>query len=449
MSARFTRPMPGDPTPVRFPRIIRERLDNGLGVWTIPYGAIPVATAMLVISRGTGDDPSTLHGLASLTGDLLDEGAGDLDAIGLAEALARIGTQLDIDVAPDAMTVTCSGLSRALDRMLELLASVVRRPHLEVSDFARVRELRVNRLRQLSRSAGTMADRTYVSAVFGDHAYGHGALGTTAALGRTTVDDARDFWRQNLGPSIATLIVVGDVRSAEVAAAARRVFDSWDASLEPSRTGLVAGVPDPRVLVVDRQGAAQSELRIGHLAPGRSTADYHALVVLNAVLGGQFTSRINRRLREEKGITYGAHTSFDFRRLAGSFSCDTSVQSDATADAVADVLAEFTGIRDSVVSHDELAAARASLTRGYVRSFETASQIARAAMQLVVHGLPDDTFDRFVPAVEAVGFDQVHAVATRHVRPDQATVVVVGDASACALPLERIGRPVEAVTPEF
>jgi zinc protease len=168
--------VPGEATPVRFPRITREQLDNGLRVWTIPYGAIPVATVTLVISRGTGDDPAHLHGLASLTGDLLDEGAGDLNAIGLAEAFARLGTQLDIDVGPDALTVSCSGLSRSLDRALELLASVVRHPRLEAPDFARVRELRVNRLRQLSRSAGTVADRAYVTALFGGHAYGHGAL---------------------------------------------------------------------------------------------------------------------------------------------------------------------------------------------------------------------------------------------------------------------------------
>jgi zinc protease len=449
MSARFTRPAPGEAAPVRFPHIAREQFDNGLRIWTIPYGAIPVATVTLLFARGTGDDPVHQHGLASLTGDLLDEGAGDLDAIGLAEAFARLGTQLDIDVSPDVMTVSCSGLSHALDRALELVASVVRRPRLGASDFARVRELRVNRLRQLSRSAGTVADRAYVTAVFGDHAYGHGALGTTAALEAMTVDDARGFWRDHVGPSIATLIVVGDVVSADVTAAARRVFGAWDAAIGPSTIGAASAAPDPRVLLVDRPGAAQSEVRIGHVAPGRSTPDYHALVVLNAVLGGQFTSRINRRLREEKGITYGAHTSFDFRRLAGSFSCDTSVQSDATADAVADVLAEFAALRATVVSDEELAAARASLTRGYVRNFETASQIARAAMQLAVHNLPDDTFDRFVPAVEAVGRDDVQRVATIHVRPDEATVVVVGDAAACAGPLENIGRPVESATPEF
>jgi zinc protease len=449
VTSRFTRPAPGAAVPVRFPPIVRDQLDNGLRIWTVPYGAVPVATATLVIDRGTGDDPSHLHGLASLTGDLLDEGAGELDAIGLGEAFARLGTQLDIDVGPDATTLSCAGLSRSIDRVLALMADVVRRPSLAASDFIRVRELRVNRLRQLSRSAGTMADRAYVSAVFADHAYGHGALGTTAALGAMTVDHAREFWSTRFGPSVATLIVVGDVVPADVGASVRRAFGAWDAAVPAAAPGPSPTLPDPRILLVDRPGAPQSELRIGHVGPARSTPDYHALVVLNAVLGGQFTSRINRRLREEKGITYGAHTSFDFRRLAGSFSCDTSVQSDATAAAVADVLQEFMRIRVDVVPESELAAARASLTRGYVRSFETAGQIARAATQLTIHDLPDDTFDRFVPAVEAIDGDDLQTAASVFVRPEEATVVVVGDAEACLTPLQALGRPVEIVTPEF
>jgi zinc protease len=449
MTSRFTRPSPGAATPVRFPHIERARFDNGLRVWTVPYGAIPVATAMLVVARGTANDPDPQPGLAGLTGDLIDEGAGDLDAIALAEAFARLGAQLDVDVAPDATTLTCSGLSRTLDRTLDLLASLVRRPRLESPDFARVRELRVNRLRQLSRSAGTVADRAFVSAIFDGHAYGHGAMGTTASLDNLSVDHARQFWADHFGPAVTTLVVVGDVVPAEVMAAAHRAFDSWDAVVEAPAVASAPTRPDPRIVLVDRPGAAQSELRIGHVAPARATPDYHALVVLNAVLGGQFTSRINRRLREEKGITYGAHTAFDFRRLAGSFSCDTSIQSDATADAVADVLAEFADVRRSVVSADELAAARASLTRGYVRSFETAGQIARAAMQLVVHDLPDDTFDRFVPAIDAVSHEDVHRVAQTTVRPDDATVVVVGDASTCAPRLASMDRPLAVGSPQF
>ena len=449
MSGRFSRPDAGPAVPVRFPAISRQRLDNGLRIWTIPFGAVPVVSATLVISRGTADDPAPLPGLASLTGDLLDEGAGDFDAIGLAEVFARIGTHLDIDVGPDATSVSCSGLARSLDRTLDLMAMVVRHPRFQPADFERVRELRVNRLRQLSRSSGAAADRAFVAALFQDHAYGHGSLGSTATLMATTADDARAFWRRHIGPSVATLVVVGQVDPADVATAARLAFDTWDAAVEPSLVAQPAGLPDPRVLLVDRPGAAQSELRIGHTAPGRMTPDYHGLVVLNAVLGGQFTSRINRRLREEKGITYGAHTSFDFRRVAGSFSCDTSVQTDATAAAIADVLAEFTRVRDITVPEAELAAARASLTRGYVRSFETAGQVARAAAQLVVHGLPDDTFDAFVPVVENVDADAVLHAARRWVRPDDATTVVVGDASACAPLLESIGRTVAVVVPEF
>lgn len=449
MSNRFVRPAPGAATPVRFPHIVREQFGNGLRVWCVPYGAIPVATATLILGRGTVDDPLDRHGLASLTGDLIDEGAGPLDAISLAESFARIGTQLDVDVGPDATTLSCSGLARSLDRAFELMADVVRRPVLGEADFARVRELRISRLRQLTRSAGTVADRAYVAAVYGDHAYGHGALGTTASLAAMSIDDARAFWAAAYGPAVATLIVVGDVVASDVVAAARRVFESWTGDVRASLAGAAVMTADPRILLVDRPGAAQSELRVGHVGPARSTADYHALIVLNAVLGGQFTSRINRRLREEKGITYGAHTSFDFRRLAGSFSCSTSVQSDATADAVADVLREFDAVRHAAVADDELAAARASLTRGYVRSFETAGQVARAASQLAVHGLPDDTFDRFVPIVEGVDRSAVHAAAVRYVRPEDATVVVVGDAAVCLAALEQIGRPVETVVPEF
>ena len=450
MSGRFIRPSPGDATPVLFPTITRTQLSSGLSVWAIPYDGVPVVAVSLVVLRGTGDDPVRRHGLASLTGDLLDEGAGSRDAIALAEAFGRLGSQLEVDVSPDATLFSFSGLARMLPQALALVADVIMRPRLAPADFARVRELRMSRLRQLSRSASTMADRAYVSALFGDHAYGHGALGTTASLEAITIDDARTFWSRMFGPGAATLIVSGAVSPAEVAHAAEAAFDGWvDPADEPGTTIRPDDQSDPRILLVDRPDAPQSELRVGHMGPARSTSSFHALVVLNAVLGGQFTSRINRRLREEKGVTYGARTSFDFRRLAGTFACDTSVQADATAGAVADVLEEFAGVGRAAVTDSELAAAKASLTRGYVRSFETAAQLTRAAAQLMAFGLPDNTFDRFVPSVEAITAADVHDAAQRFVRPADATVVVVGDAARCRPGLEELGRTVVAMTPEF
>jgi predicted Zn-dependent peptidase len=450
MTHRFERPSAGEPTAIRFPPIARAELGNGLGVWAIAHRGVPVASATLVLSRGTGDDPAARPGLASLTGDLLDEGAGPRDAIALADAFGQLGTQLDIDVGPDATTLSISGLARFLPDALALMADVVIRPTLAESDFARVRELRLNRLRQLSRSAATMADRAYVSALFGTHAYGHGALGTTSSLEAVTLEDARTFWSRMYNPAAATVIVVGDIDPAEVASHAERAFGQWQARQPAPPLAATPDEPsDPRVLLVDRPGSPQSELRIGHVGPPRSTPAYHALVTLNAVLGGQFTSRINRRLREEKGVTYGARTSFDFRRVAGTFSCDTSVQADATAVAVTDVLEEFQRVRAESVPLEELDAAKASLTRGYVRNFETAAQIARAAVQLATHGLPDDTFDRFVPAIRDITGAAVRDAAEACVRPAHATVVVVGDAAVCRAPLERIGRTVSVVSPEF
>lgn len=451
MSGRFVPPASGSSTPVRFPPMLRDRLANGLAVWTIPHATVPALTALLVIPRGTGDDPSDRHGLASLAGDLVDEGAGTRNAIEVADAFGRLGAELEIDVGPDATMLSVTGLARSCDDVLGLLADIVMRPHLDEADFQRVRELRLSRLRQLRRSAGAAADRTFVSALFGSHAYGHGALGTTASLEAVTADDAREFWATMYGPAEATLILGGAVDPREAGVVVRRAFGEWrDGRQAPTLPAPPDGLPDPRVLLVDRPSAPQSELRIGHVGPERSTAAYHAIVTVNALLGGQFTSRINRRLREEKGITYGARTSFDFRRAAGTFSCETSVQADATAAAVADVLAEFDDIRraDSVGA-EELGRAKASLTRGYVRHFETAGQLVRAAAQLVTYSLDEGTFDRFVSGIDAVTAADVHQTAARFVRPQETTVVVVGDAEICRQRLESLDRPVVVVTPEF
>lgn len=204
------------------------------------------------------------------------------------------------------------------------------------------------------------------------------------------------------------------------------------------------------VWFVARPGATQAELRVGHLGPPRHVNEYHALVTLNAVLGGQFTSRINLRLRQEKGVTYGARTSFEFRAHGGVFSCDTSVQASATAEAIEDVLEEFRRIRgESAVEADELERARASLTRGYIRHFETASQLARSATQLALYNLEDDTFDRFVDRVNGVTAADLQQAAARFVRPDDAAIVCVGSPEVCGPALESLGRPVQSVVPEF
>ena len=196
----------------------------------------------------------------------------------------------------------------------------------------------------------------------------------------------------------------------------------------------------PRLAVLHRAGAAQSELRIGHVAVPRSTPDFHALLVLNLILGGQFVSRINMNLRGDKGYTYGVRTAFDFRRGPGPFVLQASVQLDATAAAAAEALREIDEIRGArPVTAAELETGRAALTRGYPRSFETAEQISRSAAQLALYDLPDDYYTTFVPRVLALDPEAITAAAARHLDPSRLVAVIVGDRDRIGDSLSSLG----------
>ena len=452
-ASRFDLPAIGGSSPIMFPPISRDRLPNGLGLWSIAHTSVPVVTAQILLRCGAADDPHGRPGVAGMTADMLDEAAGTRDAIELAEAFARLGSSLTIEVGADVTTLGVTSLARHFPAVLALLADVVIRPRFEPTDLERVRELRLSRLRQLSSTAGASADRTFFHAVFGPHPYGHGVLGTTASLQEIALDDVRAFHATQYRPGGAILVVAGDLDRSTIVDAAAAAFGSWPAGTRPEAAS-PGGAPDAPastgVLFVARPRATQSELRVGHGGPARDVDAYHALLTLNAALGGQFSSRLNSILREKKGLTYGVHTAFDFRRAAGTFACETSVQADGTAVAIADILAEFEAIRvDGSLTDDELDRAKAALTRGYVRHFETADQLVRAAVQLAVHGLDDRTFDRFVPLVEGVSVADAVAAARRFIHPDRATVVVVGDPDVCRAPIEALGRAVTIATPEF
>jgi predicted Zn-dependent peptidase len=307
--------------------------------------------------------------------------------------------------------------------------------------------LRANRLRQLRDLPPALADRAFATLLYGDHPYGHLAIGSEDALPRIGLDDVRGYHARAYRPGAATLVAVGDASHEQLLEDAAAVFGGWSST--PVDAGIAAAVDRALVMptvsrvplaLVDRPGAAQSELRVGHVSVGRSTPDYHPLVLFNMVLGGQFVSRINMNLREAKGYTYGARTSFDFRRGPGPFQLQVSVQTGVTADAIRESLAELRAIRDErQVTGEELELARAALTRGYPRNFETAEQIARGTAQLALYDLPDDYFERFVPRIQALGLDDVHRVARAHLDDSQLTTLVIGDRAVVAPTLADLG----------
>ncbi len=439
-------PVPGATPPFTFPAIQRSTLESGLRVWSLRHVSIPVATVMLLIRRGAGDDPAGREGLAAITADMLDEGTGTMSSIDVHEALARIGAQLDTDIGPDATLLTLTVLSRFLRPAVAMLASMVVRPSLREEDFARVRQLRLHRLMQLRDMPGAVADRAIMKLLYGAHPYGHTPLGSEASLSSLSIDDVRAFHANQLRPSDATLVVAGDCTHEDVSAAVADAFADWSGAAASAASPTSALPAPPRLNLISRPGAPQSELRIGHVAVARNTPDYHALVSANMVLGGQFVSRINTNLREEKGFTYGARTSFDFRRLPGPFMLQVSVQTAATAEAIRESMSEIAGIRNGrPVSREELALGVAALTRGYARNFETAEQLARAATQLALYDLPDTYFDEFVGRVERVTVDDVTRVTQQYLDPARLTTLVVGDYGVIARDLARLDLGTPAI----
>ena len=422
----------GPDPPFTFPRIVRHRLPNGLQVRTVEHHTMPVVTMVVQVEAGAVADPLGREGLAALSADMLDEGTGDLSAIDVSDAFARIGAEYDVDVGPDVTAVTVTALARFAERGASLLADVLLRPSLREQDFDRVRQLRLDRLRQLKDSPPAVAERAFLRLMYGEHAYGHLPIGNAAALSALVLDEVAAFHAARFQPSRATAVVAGPMAHEALLRLVEGVFSGWT-----DGAGAVQGHPagdveamasQSRLAVVAREAAPQSELRIGHLSAHRNSPDYPALLVMNAVLGGQFVSRINLKLREEKGYTYGARSGFDWRRGVAPFSLQASVHTAATADAIADCFAELDAIRGSRPPTDaEMALAKASLTRGYPRGFETANQLARAVAQLAIYGLPDTYFEEFVPKVSVIQSADVVRAAERYVDPARTMTLVVGD----------------------
>ena len=426
-----------------FPAIRRTTLANGVRVWTVEHRQVPLVSVLALLPVGASSDPPNQPGLAAIAGDMLDEGCGDRSALDVHEALGRIGAQLDIDVGHDATVVGVTTLERHVGPGLELVRDMLIRPRFDQREFDRVRNLRLNRLLQLKDMPPALADRAFTQLLYRNHPYGHLPIGTESALRGMMIRDISSFHRRAFVPGRTTIIAVGDASHESLVAAVQGAFDGW--ALEPGEPIAdpdafpVPPPPQTRLAVVHRSGSAQAELRIGHVALPRSTPDYHGALVANLILGGQFVSRINMNLREDKGYTYGARTSFEFRRAPGPFVLHASVQHDATADALREALGEIEAIRgERPVTRQELELGRASLTRGYPRNFETADQVARSVAQIALYGLPDDYFTAFVPKVLSLTEDDVTAIAAKHIDPARLVTVVVGDRDKLAPSLKSL-----------
>ena len=423
------RPPSGAPRPYRFPDFTRARLANGLGVWLVPLADRELVSVHLLTDAGAAGEDEPQGGIAALTAQLLVTGTQRLDAAAFAETTERLGIEVGSESGWDSARAGFTALGAKLEDGLLLLAEMVCTPRLDEGEFERLKSERLNDILQARADPGRLADERFLAEVFApDTPYGRLSAGAPETVGGLEVAAARDFHATRYAPDVANLVIAGAIDPDAALAAAERHFGSWAGSGRGHRTFEPRQRGGRRIVLVDRPGSVQSELRVGHLGIDRADARYFPAMVMAALLGGVFGSRLNLRLREELGYTYGARCSFDPRRAPGPFTATAAVQTEVTADAIRELVGQLDRIRDEAPGERELAEVRDFLVGVFPLRFETTAGIAAAIEPLAVYGLPDDYWHAYRTHLEAVGPEAVHSAALDLVRPDEALILLTGDA---------------------
>ena len=440
-SAPTSKPVPGAPRDYHFPRFEQRVLPNGIRIVVAPVKKLPLVTAYAIVEAGASVERDTERGVAALTARLLLEGAAGLDGAALSDRFERIGASVDAHADWDVTAVSLTVTSERLAVALGLIRDLLRSPSFPEREVQRLKEQRLaDLLQQLAEPRG-LADEQFAHAVYERTArYAAPSEGDAASVRALTRDSVLSFYEARYRPAGTTLVLAGDITMETAAALAESLFGDWAGEKpSPAPAGVDAARAGAYVRIVAKSDAPQSELRVGHRGLPRNFPGYFDAMVMNAVLGGLFSSRINLNLREAHGYTYGASSSFDWRRGAGPFSVETAVKSDVTGEALKEILGEITRMRSEEISQEELTLATSYLDGVFPIRYETTAAIATALANMIIHGLPEDYYDTYRSHVRAVTTQGVLRAAQEHLRPDALRIVVVGDPAT-------ITEPVKAVT---
>jgi predicted Zn-dependent peptidase len=430
------------PTPsISLPRIQRATLTNGLTVMVVEHHELPIIQLRLILQSGAALDPSDKAGTANLTAQMVREGTKHRTSLQIADEFDFLGANFFISSSADATVASVQTLKEHLAKTLDVFADVVLHPSFPQSEWDRVKQQHLTGLLQQKDRPATVANNAFASLLYGtSHPYGRPEDGTETSVRAISLEDLKHFYTTHYVPANATVIVVGDITLTETTSLLEKYFGNWKGGAAPAaQFPAVAPIDLTKIFLVDKPKAAQSEIRIGHLGTKRNGEDYYALAVMNMILGGQFSSRINLNLREAKGYTYGARSGFTWKKEIGSFIASSAVKTAITDSAVIEFMKELRRMRDEDVTPAELELAKNGIVRYQPQGFETPMQIAQQLSTLVLFGLPDSYFDGLVQNIERVSAADVRRVAQKYLNPTASKIVIVGDLSIIRPGLEGLG----------
>ncbi|MEP6766626.1 MAG: pitrilysin family protein [Gemmatimonadaceae bacterium] len=434
------RPQPGIPRPYTFPHFETRILPNGLRLIVAPVHSYPVVTVLAVIEAGATRDPIGQEGLAQLATRALAEGTGTMDALQLAERLESLGTTLDTGADWDSAIVQLTSLASRVGDAFAVLSEVLRTPSFPESELERLRAERVADLAQLRAEPRGLADVYFSRFLYNeDSRFARLAGGDEVSVQQLQREKILKFHAEYFRPNATALMVVGDITLEAAFKYAQDNFGDWTGEAPAVKEPVDrARYTDARIHVIAKADAPQSELRVGHVAVPRENPDYFPLVVMNAILGGLFSSRLNLNLREAHAYTYGAHSAFDWRRAASPFEVSTAVETAVTADAVREALAEISRMREAPVTDAELSLATSYLDGVFPIRFETTAAVAGGLANVEIFRLASNYFDTYRDRVRAVTSADVFRVAKEHLDPTRLQIIVVGDPDQIVEPLKAL-----------
>jgi zinc protease len=440
---RANPPAPGPEPQFKVPPFKRFKLKSGLQVMLAEFHELPLIDVSLFVRAGGGANPPELSGLAEMTANMLDEGSRTRSAIQIADEVAALGAALGTSSSWDASSAILSTLTKNLDAALAIWGDVVLHPAFSEAEFARVRDNLLTAIVRRKDSPPIISALAMSRVLYGDrHPFGWPMTGVEASLKKLTVADLRKFYESYYRPNNAVVIVAGDITEKDLKAKLETALKGWQSRGVPSRKLAAPPVPTKtKIYLIDKADAPQSSIRVGLVGIERTNPDFIPVTVMNLILGGGFY-RLDLNLREGKGWTYGARSTFDSRKTPGPFSAGGEFVATHTADSVAEILKEVNTIRDTDVTDAELARAKDQIIKSFPARFATRATTAAQLSDLAIYGLPDKYLTEYTRKIAAVTKDDVHRMARKYLASDKLAVVVVGDQKSVRDGLAKIA-PVE------
>ena len=402
-------------------------LDNGLRVVFILKDKLPLVRLNLIVNAGSKYDPENKKGLSYLTSLVMDEGADGMNALQLSDEFDMLGSNFNLSADNDLINMSLQSLTENFDRSLELFSKVLLKPSFNDEDFDREKKKLITRIMQSKDEPEYLADQIFDKVILGkSNNYSFPVSGYEETVESITVDELKTHYGKFFSPSNSALIVVGDLNQNELVNLLNKYLSNWTTVQNDFRFSIASAKPSKNIYLHHKEGSVQTEIRVGHITPKRNEKDFFQRYLLNTILGGQFTSRINLNLRERNGYTYGATSRFQYFKDTAFFEVSTSVGIENTVNALKEILFELDNIHNGVTDK-EIEFAKSSITKKFPLNFETYRQIASGVAGKILFSLPDNYFDTYISNVNAVSKSDIDNSAKEFIMNDKLSIVLVGD----------------------